>query len=92
MIVGGGISATQLLEDISLVADTLWVTRREIEWETGPPPDNFSAAIDRVAERTARGLPPESVIRVTGMYRAPWIDRADAVSYTHLTLPTNREV
>ena len=78
VIVGGGISATQLLEDISLVADTLWVTRREIEWETGPPPDNFSAAIDRVAERTARGLPPESVIRVTGMYRAPWIDRADA--------------
>ncbi|MBB1022191.1 NAD(P)/FAD-dependent oxidoreductase [Dietzia sp. E1] len=78
VIVGAGISATQLLEEISLVADTLWVTRREIEWETGPPPENFSAAIDRVAERTARGLPPESVIRVTGMYRAPWIDRADA--------------
>ena len=77
MIVGAGISATQLLEEISRVADTLWVTRREIEWETDPAPENFSAAIDRVAERTAQGLPPQSIIRVTGMYRAPWIERAD---------------
>lgn len=78
VIVGAGISATQLLEEISRVTDTFWVTRREIEWETDPAPANFSAAIDRVAERTARGLPPQSVIRVTGMYRAPWIERADA--------------
>ncbi|AVZ41070.1 MULTISPECIES: NAD(P)-binding domain-containing protein [unclassified Dietzia] len=78
VIVGSGISATQLLEEISRGADTLWVTRREIEWATGPPPENFSAAISAVAERTATGLPPESVIRVTGMYRTPWIDRAEA--------------
>lgn len=79
VIVGAGISATQLLDEISRTgADTLWVTRREIEWESGPAPENFSAAIDRVADRTAAGLPPESVIRVTGMYRAPWIERADA--------------
>lgn len=78
VIVGAGISATQLLEEISLVADTLWVTRREIEWETGPVPDNFSAAIDRVADRTRRGLPPQSVISVTGQFRGPWIERADA--------------
>ncbi|WP_194862022.1 NAD(P)-binding domain-containing protein, partial [Dietzia sp. SYD-A1] len=78
VIVGSGISATQLLEEISRGADTLWVTRREIEWATGPPPENFSAAISAVAERTAMGLPPESVIRVTGMYRTPWIDRAEA--------------
>ncbi|MGI9586995.1 MAG: FAD-dependent oxidoreductase [Dietzia maris] len=77
VIVGAGISATQLLEEISRVADTLWVTRREIEWETDPAPENFSAAIDRVADRTAQGLPPQSIIRVTGMYRAPWIERAD---------------
>ena len=77
VIVGAGISATQLLEEISRVADTLWVTRREIEWETDPAPANLSAAIDRVAERTARGLPPQSIIRVTGMYRSPWVDRAD---------------
>lgn len=78
VIVGSGISATQLLEEISRVADTLWVTRREIEWATGPPPENFSAAISEVAERTAMGLPPESVIGVTGMYRTPWIDRTEA--------------
>lgn len=77
VIVGAGISATQLLEEISLVADTLWVTRREIKWETGPAPENFSAAIDRVAERTRQGLPPESVISVTGQFRGPWIERAD---------------
>lgn len=78
VIVGAGISATQLLEEISLVTDTFWVTRREVEWETGPAPENFSAAIDRVAERTRRGLPPESVISVTGQFRGPWIERADA--------------
>lgn len=78
VIVGAGISATQLLDEISLVADTLWVTRREVHWEEGPPPDNFSAAIDKVDERTRQGLAPQSVIRVTGMYRAPWIDRAEA--------------
>ncbi|KAA0917072.1 FAD-dependent oxidoreductase [Dietzia sp. ANT_WB102] len=77
VIVGAGISATQLLEEISRVTDTLWVTRREVEWETDPAPENFSAAIDKVAERTARGLPPQSVISVTGNYRAPWIERAD---------------
>ncbi|WP_295652610.1 FAD-dependent oxidoreductase, partial [uncultured Dietzia sp.] len=78
VIVGAGISATQLLEEISLVADTFWVTRRPIEWETGPAPANFSAAIDRVADRTRRGLPPESVISVTGQFRGPWIERAEA--------------
>ena len=77
VIVGAGISATQLLEEISLVADTLWVTRREIEWETGAAPTNFSAAIDRVAERTRQGLAPQSVISVTGQYRGPWILRAE---------------
>lgn len=77
VIVGAGISATQLLEEISLVADTLWVTRREIEWETGTAPTNFSAAIDRVAERTRQGLAPQSVISVTGQYRGPWILRAE---------------
>ncbi|WP_010541972.1 NAD(P)-binding domain-containing protein [Dietzia alimentaria] len=78
VIVGAGISATQLLEEISLVADTFWVTRREIRWRTGPAPANFSAAIDRVAERTRQGLPPASVISVTGQFRGPWIERADA--------------
>lgn len=78
VLVGAGISATQLLEEISPNADTLWVTRRPIEWETGPVPSNFSAAIDRVADRTRRGLPPESVISVTGHFRGPWTERAEA--------------
>ena len=32
VIVGAGISAVQLLDEISHVAETFWVTRREPEW------------------------------------------------------------
>ena len=77
VIVGAGISATQLLEEISRVADTLWVTRSEIEWAEAPSSGHFTEAIERVEERTRRGLPPQSIIRVTGMIRGPWVDRAE---------------
>ena len=78
VIVGAGISATQLLEEISRVTETFWVTRREPVWEKPPAPGDFSEAIARVDERTRRGLPPESIIRVTGMFRGPWVERAAA--------------
>lgn len=78
VIVGAGISATQLLEEISQVTDTLWVTRREPVWIGAPESGHFSEAIERVEERTRQGLPPESIIRVTGMHRGPWVDRAEA--------------
>lgn len=78
VIVGAGISATQLLEEISRVTDTLWVTRREPVWEQAPESGDFSEAIARVEERTRQGLPPESIIRVTGMHRGPWVERAEA--------------
>ncbi|MEU4294086.1 FAD-dependent oxidoreductase [Kribbella sp. NPDC026596] len=35
LVVGGGASAVQLLAEISEVASTTWVTRREPEWRTG---------------------------------------------------------
>ena len=34
----------------------------------------------------------ESIVKVTGMYKDWFLDYASSVSYTHLTLPTNREV
>ena len=78
VIVGAGVSATQLLEEISHVADTLWVTRREPVWEDAPSPQALAAAVARVEEHTRRGLPSSSVVSVTGMFRTPWIERADA--------------
>lgn len=78
-IVGAGISGVQLLDEISHVADTLWFTRREPEWTD----DEFDlptriAAIAGVEERVRRGLPPGSVIAVTGMHWTPWARAAQA--------------
>lgn len=77
VIVGSGISATQLLEEISRVAETFWVTRREPEWVERFNEATILESLARVEERTTEGLPPTSVVRVTGMHRTPWIDRAD---------------
>ncbi len=67
-VVGGGASAVQLLGEIATVADTLWFTRREPVWREGP----FTAEVGRAAvalveERVRRGLPPSSVVGVTGL-------------------------
>lgn len=79
VIVGAGISAVQLLEEISHVADTFWVTRREPDWsdEAFDIPARV-AAIAGVEDRVRRGLPPGSVISVTGMHWTPWARAAQA--------------
>lgn len=79
VIVGAGVSAIQLLDEISHVAETFWVTRREPEWIE----DDFDiaarvAAIAGVDERVRQGLVPGSVISVTGMYWTPWARAAEA--------------
>ncbi len=79
VIVGAGVSAIQLLEEISHVADTVWVTRREPRWIE----DEFDvparvAAIAGVEERVRQGLPPGSVISVTGLHWTPWAREAQA--------------
>ena len=78
VIVGAGVSAVQLLDEISRVADTFWVTRREPEWIE----DDFDiparvSAIAGVEDRVRRGLPPGSVISVTGMHWTPWARAAE---------------
>lgn len=74
IIVGGGISAIQLLGEISKVTETTWVTRR--------PPDfrdeEFTADLGReavamVEKRVREGLPPTSVVSVTGLPITPAI-------------------
>ena len=78
IIVGAGISATQLLEEISWVADTFWVTRDEPVWVERFSEPDIIASLAEVEQRARQGLPSKSVVRVTGMHRTPWIDRADA--------------
>ncbi|WP_438353160.1 NAD(P)-binding domain-containing protein [Microbacterium sp. CJ88] len=79
IVVGAGISAVQLLDEISRVADTVWMTRREPEWAE----EDFDiparvAAIAGVEERVRQGLPPGSVVSVTGMHWTPWAREAQA--------------
>lgn len=79
VIVGAGISAVQLLDEISRVAETIWMTRREPEWsdEAFDIPARV-AAIAGVEDRVRRGLPPGSVISVTGMHWTPWARAAES--------------
>ncbi|CAN5385973.1 NAD(P)-binding domain-containing protein [soil metagenome] len=68
LVVGGGASAVQLLGEIAPVTETLWVTRRPPVWRT----DDFTPEVGReavalVEERVRRGLPPASVVSVTGL-------------------------
>mgnify|MGYP001358283671 FL=1 len=50
VVVGGGISAVQLLDEISQVTSTTWVTRREPVWRDGP----FGPEESRRAARWSR--------------------------------------
>lgn len=70
-VVGGGISAVQLLDEISHVAETFWFTRREPVWREEFGPDDGSRAVAMVDERVRAGLAPQSVVSVTGLIRTP---------------------
>ena len=70
LVVGGGASAVQLLAEISEVASTTWVTRRPPEWRTGEDfnPEYGRQVVAKVEERVRAGLPPRSVVSVTGLH------------------------
>ena len=75
VVVGGGISAIQLLDEISRVTTTTWVTRRPPEFRTGPFDEAAGrAAVAIVEDRVRRGLPPNSVVSVTGLRVTPAIE------------------
>ncbi|MGX1762918.1 NAD(P)-binding domain-containing protein, partial [Streptomyces lydicus] len=68
VVVGGGISAVQLLDEISQVTSTTWVTRTEPIFRADSfGPEDGRAAVAKVEDRVRRGLPPGSVVSVTGL-------------------------
>lgn len=72
LVVGGGASAVQFLGALRPVTDTLWVTRREPVWRTEEfDPEAGREAVAMVAERVRQGLPPRSVVSVTGLMLRP---------------------
>lgn len=74
IIVGAGISAIQHLDEISRVARTVWVTRREPVFREGSfTEEDGRAAVAKVEERVRQGLVPGSVISVTGLRLTPAI-------------------
>ena len=79
LVVGAGISAVQLLDEISRVTDTVWATRKEPASRDGPlTPEPGRAVVALVEERVRRGLPPGSVVSVTGLPLTPAIEAARA--------------
>ncbi|MET7377333.1 NAD(P)-binding domain-containing protein [Streptomyces sp. NPDC005526] len=69
VVVGGGASGTQhLLEIAPVAAATTWVTRRPPVFRDGPFDENAGrSAVALVDERVRLGLPPMSVVSVTGL-------------------------
>jgi cation diffusion facilitator CzcD-associated flavoprotein CzcO len=67
-IVGGGISALQLLEEISRVATTFWYTRREpVFIDEFRPEREGRATIAKVIADVEAGRPTGSVVSYTGL-------------------------
>ncbi|MFE3454710.1 NAD(P)-binding domain-containing protein [Nonomuraea sp. NPDC059194] len=73
VVVGGGASAMHVLSELGgVAAATLWVTRRPPVWRD----DDFGEeacrdAVAQVEERVRQGLPPQSVVSVTGLGYTP---------------------
>lgn len=75
VVVGAGISAIQLLDQISKVTSTTWVTRRPPIFREGPFDDMAGHnAVAMVEERVRKGLLPSSVVSVTGLPLSPEVE------------------
>ncbi len=68
LIVGGGASAVQFIGELAPITPVTWVTRREPVWRHDDfTPEAGLAAVTMVEERVVQGLPPASVVTVTGL-------------------------
>ncbi|MFI5757747.1 NAD(P)-binding domain-containing protein [Streptomyces sp. NPDC051569] len=78
VVVGGGTSGVQHLMEIAKVAaNTTWVTRRPPVYNEGPfDEERGRAVVALVEERVRRGLPPRSVVSVTGLQLTEAVARA----------------
>jgi cation diffusion facilitator CzcD-associated flavoprotein CzcO len=74
VVAGGGISAVQLLDEISRVTTTTWVTRREPAWIEGEftPHTAGRAAVARAEADARAGRPLGSVVSYTGLAWTPY--------------------
>lgn len=80
VVIGGGASAVQFLGELAGLAEVTWVTRRPPVWRTTEfDPDAGREAVALVEERVKRGLPPESVVSVTGLMLREQEQRAQAM-------------
>ncbi len=81
LVVGAGISAVQLLIEIARSASdvtTYWCSRTRPVFDDGPlRPELGREAVARVERRVRSGLPPTSVVSVTGLRRTPAIAAAE---------------
>jgi len=77
VVVGGGTSAVQFLLQLNQAgATTTWATRREPVFEPRSFDSEWGRDVERrVRERTGAGLPPESVVSVTGLPLTPQYQR-----------------
>ncbi|GAA0642273.1 NAD(P)-binding domain-containing protein [Kutzneria viridogrisea] len=73
VVVGGGASAVQQLAEISEVTSTTWVTRRPPVWHERFDQEAGRAAVALVDQRVRAGLPPASVVSVTGLGLTPQV-------------------
>ncbi len=67
LVVGGGASAVQFIGELAPRTDVVWVTRREPVWRDDWDEQVGRDAITLVQQRVARGMPPASVVSVTGL-------------------------
>lgn len=75
IIVGGEISAIQLLGEISEVTQTTWVARRSPDFRNYEfTQEKGREAVALVEKRVREGLPPESIVSVTGLPITPAIE------------------
>ena len=75
IIVGGGISAVQMLGEVSEVTQTTWVTRKPPDFRKYEfTPELGRKAVAMVEKRVREGLPPKSVVSVTGLPITPAIE------------------
>jgi cation diffusion facilitator CzcD-associated flavoprotein CzcO len=79
VVVGGGISAVEFLLELEGVATTTWFTRRPPVFVDGEfTPERGRAAVALVEDRVRDGLPPASVVSVTGLPNTPRVAAARA--------------
>jgi len=76
IVVGAGISAVQLLGEISKVTKTTWVTRRPPEFiKEEFTPEFGHQVVAMVENRVRAGFAPQSVVSVTGLPITPAVEK-----------------